>query len=88
MSPDKRELLLALALGLAAGPTFCVVGPERFLSWYGILLVAGSVFTAHWVRELKPSRAAWVTWVVSPVVSLVAAVASLGLGIIAWVALR
>jgi len=36
----KRESLLAVALGLAAGPVFLAAGPDRFLVWYGILAAA------------------------------------------------
>lgn len=55
-------------LGLAAGPTYLAAGPERFLTWYAVVLGGGLFSTAHWLRELKPSRATWLVWLAWPLV--------------------
>ncbi len=68
MSPEKRELLLASVLGLAAGPTYLAAGPAQFLTWYAVVIGGGLFSTAFWLRDLKPSRAAWFTWLAWPVV--------------------
>jgi hypothetical protein len=68
MPPQKRELLLACTLGLAAGPTYLAAGPANFLIWYGIVLGGGLFSTAFWLSDLKPSRAAWFTWLAWPFV--------------------
>jgi len=68
MSPEKRELLLASVLGLAAGPTYLAAGPANFLVAYAVVIGGGLFSTAFWLRDLKPSRAAWFTWLAWPVV--------------------
>ena len=77
MTPEKREVYLAAVLGLAAGPTYLAAGPERFLTWYAVLLGGGLFGTAHWLRELKPSRAAWMVWLAWPLVMAMGAGMSL-----------
>jgi len=77
VTPEKRELALAAALGLAAGPVYLASGPERFLAWYAVLLGGGLFGTAHWLKELKPSRLAWLVWLAWPVVMAAAAGLSL-----------
>ncbi|WP_027717797.1 hypothetical protein [Desulfovirgula thermocuniculi] len=77
MSPEKRELALASVLGLLAGPTYLAAGPERFLTWYAVVLGGGVFSTAHWLREIKPSRAAWLTWLAWPFALLSGAAVSL-----------
>lgn len=68
MSPEKRELILASALGLAAGPTYLVSGPANFITWYAVVIGGGLFSTAFWLRDLKPSRTAWFTWLAWPFV--------------------
>ncbi|NPV72323.1 MAG: hypothetical protein HPY89_00715 [Pelotomaculum sp.] len=68
MSPQKRELLLSAALGLAAGPTYLVAGPANFLTWYAVVIGGGIFSTAFWLRDLKPSRSTWLTWLAWPLV--------------------
>jgi hypothetical protein len=54
VSLEKHELLLALALGLAAGPVLLMAGPHRFFSWYAaMLLVAGQPALPP---ELRPGQ--------------------------------
>jgi hypothetical protein len=74
MSPEKRELLLASALGLAAGPTYLAVGPTDFLTWYSIVLGGGLFSTAFWLREV---RATWKLWLAWPVVMAAGAALSM-----------
>lgn len=62
MSPEKRELLLASALGLAAGPTYLAAGPASFLTWYSIVIGGGLFSTAFWLREVRPSWKLWLAW--------------------------
>lgn len=76
MAPEKREIALASVLGLLAGPTCLLAGSERSLTWYAILLGGGIFSTVHWLKDLKPSRAAWFTWLVWPLVMLTGAGAS------------
>jgi hypothetical protein len=73
MSPEKRELFLAGCLGLAAGPTYLAAGPDKFLTWYAVVLGGGIFSTAHWLKDLKPSRSAWFVWLVWPVVMMAGA---------------
>jgi len=68
VTPEKRELLLAASLGLAAGPTYLVSGPANFITWYAVVIGGGLFSTAFWLRDLKPSRAAWFTWLAWPFV--------------------
>ncbi|BAF60676.1 hypothetical membrane protein [Pelotomaculum thermopropionicum SI] len=77
MSPEKRELCLAAALGLAAGPTYLAAGPANFLTWYAVLLGGGLLSTAFWLRDLKPSRSAWLTWLAWPFVMAAGAALSM-----------
>ena len=77
VAPEKREIALASVLGLLAGPTYLVAGPERFLVWYAVLLGGGIFSTTHWLREIRPSRAAWLTWLAWPIVMLFGAGVSL-----------
>ncbi|AEG15187.1 hypothetical protein Desku_1607 [Desulfofundulus kuznetsovii DSM 6115] len=77
MKPEKREIVLASVLGLLAGPCYILAGPERFLIWYAVVLGGGIFSTAHWLRDLKPSRSAWFTWLAWPVVMLTGAAVSL-----------
>ena len=77
MTPERRELALAFALGLAAGPVYLLAGPGRFLSWYAAFLWGGVLCTAHWLREIRPSRAAWLVWLAWPFVAFGGAVLSL-----------
>jgi hypothetical protein len=83
MSPERRELILAFTLGLSAGPCYFLAGPERFLAWYAVLLSGGIFSTAHWLKEVKPSRTAWLTWLVWPLVLLGGAALGLGLAVMA-----
>lgn len=83
MTPEKRELALAFALGLAAGPTYLLAGPGKFLTWYAAVLGGGIFSTVHWLRDIKPSRAAWVTWLAWPFVLFGGAVLGLAAVVIA-----
>lgn len=83
MTPEKRELALAFALGLCAGPTYLLAGPDRFFMWYGILSGGGVVSTTHWLRDLRPSRSAWLVWLAWPFVLLGGAALGLGLAAVA-----
>ncbi|KYH30660.1 hypothetical protein [Neomoorella mulderi] len=77
MNPEKRELALAFALGLCAGPCYLVAGPERFLTWYAVVLGGGIFSTAFWLKEISPSKAACLVWLVWPLAMLAGAAASL-----------
>ncbi|WP_027356579.1 hypothetical protein [Desulfofundulus thermocisternus] len=77
MKPEKREIVLASVLGLLAGPCYILAGPERFLTWYAVVLGGGIFSTAHWLRDLKPSRSAWFVWLAWPVVMMAGAAVSL-----------
>lgn len=65
MSPEKRELLLAASLGLAAGPCYLAAGPAQFLTWYAVVIGGGLFSTAFWLKEV---RATWKLWLAWPVV--------------------
>ncbi|MGB9848907.1 MAG: hypothetical protein ACPLSY_03665 [Moorellaceae bacterium] len=82
MTPEKRELALAFVLGLAAGPMYLLAGPGRFLAWYAAFLWGGVLSTAHWLKDIRPSRAAWLTWLAWPFAALGGAV--LGLAAAVW----
>lgn len=77
MAPEKRELALALVLGLAAGPCYLMAGPDKFLTWYAVLVGGGIFSTAFWLKEVKPSRATWLTWLAWPLIMMAGAAASL-----------
>ncbi|MCL6558839.1 MAG: hypothetical protein K6U74_08545 [Firmicutes bacterium] len=62
MSPEKRELLLASALGLAAGPTYLAAGPAQFLTWYAVVIGGVLFSTAFWLKEVRASWKLWLTW--------------------------
>lgn len=79
MAPETRELALAFTLGLLAGPTYLLAGPDKFLAWYALALGAGVFSTAHWLKEIRPSRAAWLVWLAWPPALLLGAVLSLAL---------
>jgi len=66
LSPQKRELLLSGVLGLAAGPVYLAAGPANFLTWYAVVIGGGLFSTAFWLRDLKPSRSTWLTWLAWP----------------------
>lgn len=83
MSPERRELILAFTLGLLAGPTYLLAGPDKFLTWYALVLGGGVFSTAHWLKDLRPSRVAWLTWLAWPPVLLLGAAASLALATLA-----
>ncbi|NHM28143.1 hypothetical protein G7K71_14370 [Desulfofundulus sp. TPOSR] len=84
MKPEKREIILALVLGLLAGPCYLLAGPDKFLSWYAVVLGGGIFSTAHWLKEMKPSRSAWFVWLAWPVVMLAGA----GLSLMACISAR
>lgn len=73
MKPERREIVLASVLGLLAGPCYILAGPDKFLTWYAVVLGGGIFSTAHWLRDLKPSRSAWFVWLAWPVVMLTGA---------------
>ncbi|NHM25974.1 hypothetical protein G7K71_02895 [Desulfofundulus sp. TPOSR] len=77
MKPEKREIALASALGLLAGPCYLVAGPDKFLTWYAVVLGGGIFSTVHWLKDLKPSRSAWFVWLAWPVVMLTGAAVSM-----------
>lgn len=77
MRPEKRELVLAVVMGMIAGPVYAVAGPEKFMAWYAAVLGGGLFSTVHWLKDLRPSRAAWLAWLAWPLV--VAAGAGLSL---------
>lgn len=85
MTPEKREIILAFVLGLAAGPVYLLAGPGRFLAWYAAFLGGGVFSTVHWLKDIKPSRAAWLMWLAWPFVVFSGAVLGLAL---AWAVLR
>lgn len=68
MTPEKRELALSTALGLLAGPTYLLAGPGNFLTWYAAIISGGILGTAFWLRDLKPGRSTWLTWLAWPFV--------------------
>jgi|GEM_PF-3119188 hypothetical protein len=77
MAPEKRELALASLLGLAAGPCYLLTGPDKFLTWYAVLVGGGIFSTAFWLKEMRPSKAAWLTWLAWPLVMMAGAAVSL-----------
>ncbi len=77
MKPERREIALASILGLLAGPCYLVAGPERFLTWYAVILYGGIFSTAHWLKEIKPSRSVLFTWLAWPAMMMAGAAASM-----------
>ena len=77
MKPERREIALASALGLLAGPTYLAAGPDKFLIWYAVVLGGGIFSTAHWLKDLRPSRSAWFVWLAWPVVMMAGAAVSI-----------
>ncbi|SMB96321.1 hypothetical protein SAMN00808754_1451 [Thermanaeromonas toyohensis ToBE] len=82
MTPEKRELVLAVVLGLAAGPAYLLAGPGKFFAWYAAVLGGGMLATVHWLKDIRPSRIAWLTWLAWLFVLFASAVLALAA---AWV---
>ncbi|MGO0122209.1 hypothetical protein [Desulfothermobacter acidiphilus] len=77
MKPELKELLLASVLGFLAGPVCFLAGPSRFLAWYACVLACGALFTAGWLKELKPGKGAWLAFLLWPLVAGISAAVSL-----------
>ena len=76
---NKRELKLALLVGLLAGPCYLLAGPVHFFGLYAVVIGGALVSTAFWFREGPVGRLAWLLWLPLAVAGMVP---SLGLAVL------
>jgi len=77
---SKRELKLALVVGLLAGPCYLLAGPANFFGLYAVVIGGALVSTAFWFHEGPVGKLAWLLWVPVAVAGMIP---SLGLAVLA-----